>query len=78
MIITTYMSCLTTGSPNKEHSVTLKTNWENVGGAKRRKERPVHNMSCQPPRNPQAGIILGSEMRTPSGKALSWTNYRYK
>ena len=51
MMITTCMSCLTIGGPNKEHGavntmvLTPKINWENLGGAKKREETPAHNMS---------------------------------
>ena len=66
--MTTCLSGLTTEGPNKEHSAATakkkkkKPNRENLGEAKRREEMPAQNMSCQPPRNPHAGIYLGWEM----------------
>lgn len=47
------MRYLTTGVLDKE-----QTNRENLGGAKRRKEVLVHNMSYQLPRNLHAEIHL--------------------
>ena len=35
--------------------MSCKTNWENLGGDKRRERMPAHNMFCQPSRNPCAG-----------------------
>ena len=46
MIITTCMSCLTRGGPNKENgAVTGKL----MGGAKRKEEMPAYNMSSNLP-----------------------------
>ena len=42
-MITTCMSYLTTGGPDKEHSA--ETHRENAGEAGRREEAPAHNMS---------------------------------
>ena len=77
MIITTCMSSLTTGGPDNEHSAAT-TNQPGEFGSQRREETPVHNMSCQPSRNPPAGNHLDWEMHTPSGKALNRTKYGHR
>ena len=51
----------------------LKTNWENLGGAKRREEPPTHNMSYQSPRILHMRIHLGWEMPVPPRRTLSQT-----
>ena len=44
--------------------MSYKTNWENLGGAKRREEMPAHNIVLQAPGIPRAGIHLVWEMCT--------------
>ena len=53
--------------------MSYKTNWKNLGGAKRTEEMPAYNMSCQPLRNGHAGIHLGWEMHIALGRTLSQT-----
>ena len=55
-----------------------KTNQENSGRAKRRKETPAHNMSCQSQRNPHTRINLGCKIHAPPGKTLSQTKYGHE
>lgn len=43
-----------------------KTNGENLQGAKRKEEMPIHNMSCQTPRN----LVLESRFASTQGSTL--------
>ena len=56
-MITTCMSCLTTGGPDKEHGAAVEKLIGRIQEGPKSEEMPAYNMSYQPPRILCAGIL---------------------
>ena len=66
------MSCFITEGPDREHGAALKTNREDLGGARRREET---TSLPQPSWILSNGIHLGQEVHVPPGRTLGQTKY---